>query len=246
MLFRSILYFNAIYVSNATNPRNPYARHLSQPSLTQENNKRNQLIIFPTHSFFDNLRTILEKTLVTSVDNYINQINANKAASKLEAFSTEILYEKATADTSEQMDLRQSVSPQVLEELIAKSTKKAVSDLSREIQSLKAKLTNQNKNSQHRKISNQDNSSTKNSQMRGREGASIKKKSNNCSTSQFSSPHTQRRNRSHPTKPSRKKQDDKIKIPQPMPEKIILATKETRTTEVALPPTTTRGENKSH
>ena len=47
-------------------------------------------------------------------------------------------------------------------------------------------------------------------------------------------------------KQTKKNKTTKTKIQQAMQEKIILATKETRTTGVALPPTTTRGENKSY
>ena len=61
------------------------------------------------------------------------------------------------------MDLSPSASPQELEELIEKSTKKAVSDLPREIQSLKARLCNADKTTNHHKKKfNQEISLTKN------------------------------------------------------------------------------------
>ena len=82
------------------------------------------------------------------------------------------------ADTSAQMDLSPSLTPQELEELIAKSAKKAVSDLSREIQSLKARLTNVDKKASNKKKITNNNSLAKNFPKRGREGASSKNKSN--------------------------------------------------------------------
>ena len=199
------------YVSNASNPRNPYARQLSQLAATQENNESFQhtmsTVIPP---FFDHLRSILEKTLVTSVDKYIDQVNANKAASQLEAFSTELLHEKSTADTAAQMDLSPSVTPQELEELIAKSTKKAVSDLSREIQSLKARLTNADKNNgTKKKNTNNNNSSTKNFSKRGRKGASSKNKSNYRNRSRSRFPRTNKRSQSTSTQTNRRNPDAK-------------------------------------
>ena len=198
------------YISNASNPRNPYARQLSQPSLTQENTEQTQVAISEVPTFFDHLRTILEKTLVTSINRYTEQVQANKAASQLEAFSTELLHEKATADTSVQMDLSPSVTPQELEELITKSTKKVVSDLSREIQSLKARLSNTNKNSpKNNKNTRQNSSVAKNFSKRGHEGASYKNKSHNRNTSQSRSPSPNRRNKSNSKKPNRKNHENK-------------------------------------
>ena len=198
------------HVSNTSNPRNPYVRQLSQPYLTQENTKQIQVTISEVPTFFDHLRTILEKTLVTSIDRYTEQVQANKAASQLEAFGTELLHEKATADTSAQMDLSPSVTPQELEELITKSTKKVVSDLSRKIQSLKARLSNTNKNShKNNKNTRQSSSVAKNSPKRGRKGASYKNKSHNQSMSQSPSPSPNRRNRSNSKKPNRKNHENK-------------------------------------
>ena len=175
------------YVSNTSNPRNPYARPLSQPNLTQDTNvARTHLAIPAAPSFFDHLRSIIEKTIVTSLDNYTEQVNANKSASQLEAFSTEILHEKATTETSEQMDISPSVTPQELEELITKSTKKAVSELSREIQSLKSKLANKTNDTTQNTTTTKlkrSKSITKNSPRRGRQGASLKKKYKNKDTS---------------------------------------------------------------
>ena len=84
--------------------------------------------------------------LAVSLDNFNNQVHHNKVASQLEAYSTEVLHEKQTADTSDRMDISRSVAPEELQELIAKSTAKAMSSLTREIQSLKAKLDNQTSN----------------------------------------------------------------------------------------------------
>ena len=131
-------------VSNASNPLNRYARNipnLSQTTNFSQDNRPNQSINIPeASSFIDYLRQTLESILIVPIDNYLNQVHTNKASSQLEAFSTEILYKKATAETANQMELSQSVTPQELEELIAKSTSKAVSTLSKEIQSLKSKF----------------------------------------------------------------------------------------------------------
>ena len=43
------------HVSNLSNPYNPYARSLSQPTLTQENNGHTQLVISEAPAFFDHL-----------------------------------------------------------------------------------------------------------------------------------------------------------------------------------------------
>ena len=77
-----------------------------------------------------------------------------------------MLYERATVKTAEQMDFSPSVSPQELEKLIAKSTSKAVSNLSREIQSLKSKLEHSN-STEKKSTARSPNRPAKNSQQRG-------------------------------------------------------------------------------
>ena len=182
-------------VSNANNPLNRYARTLSQPTASQDNPSRIQVNVNPATKFMDFLRQTLEGVLVVSIDNYNNQVDTNKATSQLAAFQTEILHEQATADTVNQMDFSPSVSPQELGELIAKSTSKAVSSLTREIQSLKSRLDNSTSN-KRKSTPKSNNETSKNSPTRGRKGASSKKKSGNQNTSRSPSPTTKRRSRS--------------------------------------------------
>ena len=192
-------------VSNASNPRNPYARSLTQPTASQqEGTSRIQININPATKFIDYLRQTLEAVLVTSIDNYDTQVNTNKAASQLEAFTTELLHEQATSDTATQMDFSPSVSPQELQELIAKSTSKAVSTLTREIQSLKSKLENSKSNNSTSQSKN-TNKSSKNSQQRGKNSASLKKKkeARNTSRSRSPNPKTKKSSQNSPNKTKR-------------------------------------------
>ena len=201
-------------VSNANNPRNPYARNLtqlSQSSLSQNNPSRTITNTNPSANFIDSLRQTLESILVTSIDNYNTQVNTNMANSQLEAFSTEVLHEQATAKTAEQMDFSPSVSPQELEELIAKSTSKAVSSLSREIQSLKSKLE-QSQSPRHKTNRSSSNQQSKNSPQRGRPSASLKKKTTTSNTSRSQSPASKpKRNRSQSANSTRKSHAGKNK-----------------------------------
>ena len=99
-------------VSNASNPRNPYARSLTQPTASQqEGPSRIQINITPATKFIYYLRQTLETVLVTSIDNYNTQVNTNKATFQLEVFTTELLHEQATSNTATQMDFCPSVSP---------------------------------------------------------------------------------------------------------------------------------------
>ena len=198
-------------ISNANNPLNRYARNLTQPTASQEDLSRTNVNIAPATKFLDFLRQTLEGLLVVSIDNYQNQVNTNKATSQLEAFHTELLHEQATSDTANQMDFSPSVSPQELEELIAKSTSKAVSSLTREIQSLKSKLNNST-SSKRNSTSTSSKETAKNSSERGRSGASLKKKNHNQNTSRTPSPATnQRRGRSRSKKPQNKRPDGRNK-----------------------------------
>ena len=167
-LYTSTVATNNSQISNASNPLNRYARNMTSPTqlnFTQDSQPNNVRInVSEASNFIDYLRQTLECVLVVPLENYLNQVHTNKASSQLEAFSTEILYERATAETAHQMELSQSVTPQELEELITKSTSKAVASLSKEIQSLKSKLANATKSSNNNK--NHDNSKTKN-QPRG-------------------------------------------------------------------------------
>ena len=192
-------------VNNANNPLNRYARNLTQPTASQEDPTRIAIDINPATKFIDFLRQTLETLLVTAIDNYNSQVTTNKAASQLEAFATEILHEQATSDTANQMDFSPSVSPQELEELIAKSTSKAVSSLTREIQSLKSKLENSKKN-QSNTHSSSNNNSAKNSPQRGRQRASLKKKTPPNNTLRSKSPASKpKRSRSSSTNSNRNK-----------------------------------------
>ena len=169
--------------------------------------------INPATKFVDFLRQTLENILVVSIDNCQNQVNTNKATSQLEAFKTELLHEQMTSDTANQMDLSPSVSPQELEELIAKSTSKAVSSLTREIQSLKSKLENSTSN-RRQSTTKSTKETQKNSSKRGQQGASLKKKQNDRNTSRSPSPSTQSsrgRGRSRSTKPPNKRHGGKNK-----------------------------------
>ena len=193
----------ASQVSNANHPRNPYARplNLTQPGLSQDTNQVSHVINIPeAANFIDTLRQTLECILVIPMDNYQVQVHTNKAATQLEALSTEILYEKATAETANQMELSQSVTPQELEELITKSTSKAVSTLSREIQSLKARLANATNSTGNR--SDNHNNNAKNSTRGAKRGASSSKKSTPHRTSQSQSPSSRNRGRSRSPKKS--------------------------------------------
>ena len=198
-------------VSNANNPLNRYARNLSQPTATQDNPSPSSININPATKFVDFLRQTLEGILVVAIDNYKTQVNTNKATSQLEAFHTELLHEQATSDTANQMNFSPSVSPQELEELIAKSTSKAVASLTREVQSLKSKLENSNAKSNRQKpTSRTSNETSKNSPRRGRSSASLKKKKSNQTTSRSPSPSTNaKRSRSRSKKPHNKRPDDK-------------------------------------
>ena len=196
-------------VSNTNNPLNRYARNLTQPSQSQEDSSRIAIDITPAANFIDYLRQTLETILVTSIDNYTNQVNTNTATSQLEALRTELLHEQETAKTAEQMDFSPSVSPQEQQELIAKSTSQAVSGLSREIQSLKAKLENSNSN-HHRSKSTSSTNFKKNSPTRGRTRASLKKKSSVQNTLRSRSPASKpKQTRSRSFTPTRKKHADK-------------------------------------
>ena len=194
--------------------RSPYARtstQLTQPSASQEGSTRIAINVSSATTFIDYLRQTLESILVTSINNYNTQVKTNSANSQLEAFSTEVLHEQTTAKTAEQMDFSPSVSPQELEELIAKSTSKAVSSLSREIQSLKSKLENtQSTQTKQKSKNSSSNQSSKNSSQRGRTSASLKKKNTTSNTprSRSSSPNT-KRSRSRSAKSTRKKHGDK-------------------------------------
>ena len=149
--------------SNRDNPRNPYANNSSQATQNSDNVLPSQLNnISP---FIDSLRNTLEIILGQSLDNFNNQQYANKVSTKLEAYSTEVLSEKATVETIERMDTATSVTPQELQELVKKSTEAAVSPLQKEIQSLKSKLATKDKQK------------GKNSRQGGPTGASSKNKS---------------------------------------------------------------------
>ena len=184
-------------VSNANHPLNPYARNLSQNNAPAEDPNQLPIDISEATNFMDYLRQTLEITLVTSLDQYSGQVTTNQATSQLAAFSTEILRERATSNTAEQMDFSPSVTPQVLNELIQKSTATAVSSLTREIQSLKAKLAHAKESSTQNSTKNQ-NPKRKNSPSRGRSGAPSTKKSSKQNTSRSKSPQetTTRRSRS--------------------------------------------------
>ena len=200
-------------VSHPNNPLNRYARNLTQPTMSQNDPSRIPIDINPATKFVDFLRQTLENILVVSIDNCQNQVNTNKATSQLEAFKTELLHEQMTSDTANQMDLSPSVSPQELEELIAKSTSKAVSSLTREIQSLKSKLENSTSN-RRQSTTKSSKENQKNSSKRGQQGASLKKKQNDRNTSRSPSPSTQSsrgRGRSRSTKPPNKRHGGKNK-----------------------------------
>ena len=169
-----------------------------QLNFTQDNQPSNTIDIVEATSFIDYLRQTLECVLVIPLDNYLNQVHTNKASSQLEAFSTEILYERATAETAHQMELSQSVTPQELEELINKSTSKAVATLSKEIQSLKSKLANAKKSSNNQ--NQKDSSKAKNKPRGARSSASSKNKSTNPDTSNSRSPTSHNRGRSRSPK----------------------------------------------
>ena len=202
-------------ISNANNPLNRYARSLSQSTTTQEDILRSQINIQPATEFVDYLRQTLETILVTAIDNYNFQVATNKATSQLEAFTTELLHEQATSDTVNQMDFSPTVSPQELEELITKSTSKAVSSLKREIQSLKSKLDNA-KNKHSTPQPKHTNKSAKNSPQRGRQSASLKKKNNPNNTSRSKSPISQtKKNRSNSIKRNGNKHADRNKDSSP-------------------------------
>ena len=202
-------------VNNANHPRNPYARNLTQLSqmpTSQETNTNTRIPVDITSAttFIDFLRQTLEGILVTSIDNYNTQVNTNNVNSQLEAFSTEVLHEQATERTVDQMDISPSVSPTELQELIAKSTSKAVDSLSREIQSLKSKLTQANSSQKRQKSKNSSSQPAKNSSQRGRTSASLKKKNPSPNTSRSKSPATNsKRGRSRSAKPTGRKHASK-------------------------------------
>ena len=182
-------------VINADNARNPYARNAT---LSQNNS------ILPSHlgiaqQFIDSLRQTLEIVLCTSLDNFNSQVHSNKVASKLEAYSTEVLCEAATSETVEQMEGIPSVTPETMKEMVQKSTDEAMDSLKREIQSLKSRLKNSVANNQK----------AKNSSQGGRKGASSTKKSksetNNRNTNVSKSKHS----RTQSPKKERKGQDDR-------------------------------------
>ena len=107
-LYPSNLPPTASQVSNVNHPRNPYARNLNltQPGLSQDTTPVSHVINIPEAApFIDTLRQTLECILVIPMDNYLVQVHTNKAAIQLEALSTEILYEKVTAETANQMEL---------------------------------------------------------------------------------------------------------------------------------------------
>ena len=195
------------HVHNATNPNNPYARNLSQANALVENPEQLPIDVSEATTFLEHLRRTLEITLVTSLDQYRGQVTTNKATSQLEAFSTEVLHEKITSDTAAQMDFSPSVTPQELHELIKKSTANAVSSLSREIQSLKAKLAS-SKNSQSNSTAKQPTPNRKNSPTRGRRGAPSTKKYSTNNTSRSKSPtNAKQRHRSRSNQPRRNRPD---------------------------------------
>ena len=205
-LFPSSNILSPPHVHNANNPNNPYARNLSQHNNNTENPEQLPIDISEASTFIEHLRQTLETTLVTSLDQYSGQIFTNKATTQLHAFSTEVLHEKATADTSARMDFSPSVTPQELNELIEKSTANAVSSLSREIQSLKAKLA-ATKTSQTQKQPKRSNSNRKNSPTRGRRGAPSPKKSSKNNTSRSKSPPSSNQRRSRSKQPRKTRQD---------------------------------------
>ena len=173
-------------VTNANDPNNPYARNRQ---LSQDNT------VLPSYlgeasRFIDSLRNTLEAILHTSFMQYENQVHTNKVASQLEAYSTEVLHENATANTTERMDTSNHITPEN-KEVVKKSTQTAISSLTKEIQSLKDKLKKSNQLKQGNKTPQ------KNSSKRGLKGASEKKKSHNQSKRSTSdSPSPRRRNRS--------------------------------------------------
>ena len=176
-------------VSFPNNPNNPYSQNAT---ISQQTNT-----ILPSHlgeaiNFIDNLRNTLEVIICTSIDNYVNQVNTNKVTSKLEAYGSEILLEKATADTTEMMDLSKSVAPEELQELVTKSTNAAVSSLKKEIQSLKDKLRDSN-------------GKQKNSSSRGTASASLKNKTKGKS----SKPKSKSNESSKSTSPTEKRKESK-------------------------------------
>ena len=196
--------------TNNTTVRNPYARSLTQPTASQQEEAAHiRVNINPATKFIDYLRQTLETVLVTSIDNYNTQVTTNKASFQLEAFMTELLHEQATSDTSNQMDFSPSVSPQELQELVSKSTSKVVSSLTHEIQSLKSQLKN-SKSMNSTGQPNTSNKSSKNSPQRGRQSASLKKTSRNRNTSQSRSPNPQaRKNQSKTSKNQRNGQGER-------------------------------------
>lgn len=141
--------FTALYdVTHSTTmkppstPANPYthtyASRLSQQSQStqqssQRNNSNTPTVDTTTRQA---IARALEATFVTAYDEYLDQVQKNKIASQLKAYQTEILTENATLETVEQLDLEKSVTPERLQELIAKETKKAISGLERQVQSL--------------------------------------------------------------------------------------------------------------
>ena len=203
-LYTSNTATNNSQISNASNPLNRYARNMASPTqlnLTQDSQPNNTINVTEATNFIDYLRQTLECVLVVPLDNYLNQVHTNKASFQLEAFSTEILYERATAETAHQMELSQSVTPQELEELISKSTSKAVASLSKEIQSLKSRLANATKSSNS--PNNQGNSKTKNKSRGARSSAPLKNKSTNRNTSRSRSSPSRNRSRSNSPKTQR-------------------------------------------
>ena len=180
-------------VTNADNPNNPY----SQRTILSQNNT-----YLPSHlgeavNFIDSLRNTLETVLLTSIDNYTNQVLSNKIASTLEAYGHEVLLETTTSETTEMMDLSKSVAPEELQELVKKSTDSAISSLTKEIQSLRDKLNNSKSNQ-------------KNSKGRGKPSASLKKKSKkgDASASKSNQPNTNKSN-NKPRKSTIREKHDK-------------------------------------
>ena len=187
------------HVSNQNHPQNPYSRPSSQLSQTNTSAQSN---LGDATTFIDSLRITLETILCTSIDTYLNQVHQNRINSKLEAYSTEVLHETATSETQDRMDISPSVSPEEMQEMVKKSTDKAVSGLQKELQSLKAKLNNQTK------IKSKHSNASKNKNSRGQPGASVTKKKSNFNQKTRSPSPSSRRSKTQPSKNQRENQDN--------------------------------------
>lgn len=118
-------------VSNVDNLNNPYSQ---RARLSQDNT------VIPSQlgdaaAFVDYLKNTFEMLLCTSLDNYIYQATTNKVAFQLEAYGSDVLFEKATSDITEMMDLSRSLAPEELQELVNRNNGIALLSLTKDPES---------------------------------------------------------------------------------------------------------------